>query len=119
MISAHAPALHAPALVSQAVRCGDDPTPARELKVAPKLWPFRDVQRIESCALQANVEVGEHLRLTVTSGRIGARAFGLTLDAAAELGEVLKRVPAVKATEGLRALRLRGPVRVSMDVQMG
>src|SRR5690606_22839707 len=92
--------------------------PPGGLKLAGKLWPFETFATISECAMEVNVDQGPNLHLIARSGRIAGGDFTLMLDAAVEVGELMNLLPPLPALAGLRALQLRGPLRLSTELQL-
>lgn len=103
-------------LMCDALRAAGWAEPIGDLKLAGRLGSFETFRTITGCSLQASVDLGRDVRLTAASDRIDSGAFGVVLDAAVEVAELITLLPPLPALEVLRSMRLRGPVRLSTDL---
>ena len=104
-------------LIAGTVRCGDRVIPG-EARLSGTLRGVGELGDIAAAGVQAHLEIGGGLRVTVATDNLSARQFDLAVDLAAESGELLDLLPPIDALQPLRDIRIAGPVRVSTELRI-
>lgn len=104
-------------LIAGTVRCGDRVIPS-EARITGTLRGVGELGDIAAAGVQAHLEIGNGLRMTVATDNLSTRQFDLAIDLAAESGELLDLLPPIGALQPLRGVGVAGPVRVSTELRI-